>query len=143
MYLCCGPTAPPLSMGAWRPHGDRRSPSGRPGCGFAHLHRAEQWYTAAPAISAAHLQKKDEAFQRPIRVGARGCGSVVSANVTFLSIIDFQPHPLARPGQPRLADWNNITTAVVVLLKTRVKSEQTSRGNGFGSQGVGGNSMHR
>ena len=62
VYLC-GPTAAPLSMGAWRPHGDRRSPSGRPGCGFAPLHRAEQWYTAAPAISAAHLAKK-EAFQR-------------------------------------------------------------------------------
>ena len=58
-----GPTAAPLSMGAWRPHGDRRSPSGRPGCGFTPLHRAEQWYTAAPAISAAHLAKK-EAFQR-------------------------------------------------------------------------------
>ena len=57
------PTAAPLSMGPWRPHGERRSPCGRPGCGFAHLHRAEQWYTAAPAISAAHLAKK-EAFQR-------------------------------------------------------------------------------
>ena len=47
----------------WQPHGERRSPCGRPGCGFAHLHRAEQWYTSAPAISAAHLAKK-EAFQR-------------------------------------------------------------------------------
>ena len=59
----CGPAAAPLSMGPWRPHGERRSPSGRPGCGFAPLHRAEQWYISAPAISAAHLQKK-EAFQR-------------------------------------------------------------------------------
>ena len=28
----CGPAAAPLSMGPWRPHGERRSPSGRPGC---------------------------------------------------------------------------------------------------------------
>ena len=39
-----------------------------------------------------------------IRVGARGCGSVFSANVTFLSIIDLRPRPLARPGQSQLAD---------------------------------------
>ena len=36
----------------------------------------------------------------------RGGGSVSSANVTFLSIHDFQPRPLARPGQSQLADWN-------------------------------------
>ena len=61
--------------------------------------------------------------------GAALGGSVSSVNVTFFSIHDFQPRPLARPGQTLLADWNNTTTAepeaVVVLLKTRVKKEQT------------------
>ena len=45
------------------------------------------------------------------RDGARGCGSASSVNVTFLSIHDFQPRPLARPGQPQLADWSNTATA--------------------------------
>ena len=43
--------------------GETPSPSRRPGCGFAHLHPAEHRYKGIPAISAAHLQKK-EAFQR-------------------------------------------------------------------------------
>ena len=43
--------------------------------------------------------------------GAGVGGSASSVNVTFLSIHDFQPRPLARPGQSQLADWNNTTTA--------------------------------
>ena len=54
------------------------------------------------------------------RDGAGVGGSVSSVNVTFFSIHDFQPRPLARPGQTLLADWNNTTTAVVVLLLQRV-----------------------
>jgi hypothetical protein len=63
------------------------------------------------------------------RDGAGVGGSASSVNVTFSSIRDFQPRPLARPGQSQLADWNNTTTAepslYCSLLKTRVKSEQT------------------
>ena len=36
--------------------------------------------------------------------GAGGGDSVASANVTFLSSHDLRPRPLARPGQPQLAD---------------------------------------
>ena len=39
-----------------------------------------------------------------VRDGEGGGGSVSSANVTFLSIPDLRPRPLARPGQPQLAD---------------------------------------
>ena len=50
-------------------------------------------------------------YERRSRDGAALGGSVSSVNVTFFSIHDFQPRPLARPGQTLLADWNNTTTA--------------------------------
>ena len=57
------------------------------------------------------------------------------------------PTPPARApwtaAASRLEQYND-GRAVVVLLKTRVKSEQTlPRNRRFGSQGVGGNTMHR
>ena len=45
------------------------------------------------------------------RDGAGVGGSVSSVNVTFFSIHDFRPRPLARPGQPQLADWNSTPSA--------------------------------
>ena len=76
-------------------------------------------------------------------------GSVSSVNVTFFSIRDFQPRPLARPGQSQLADWNNTTTAerrpsrrCIVEDQSQIRAN-TPEGIGFGSQGVGGNTMHR
>ena len=47
--------------------------------------------------------------------GADGGGSVSSVNVTFFSIHDFQPRPLARPGQAQLTDWNTTTTPEPLL----------------------------
>ena len=45
------------------------------------------------------------ASSRSHRDGAGVGGSVSSVNVTIFSIHDFRPRPLARPGQPQLADW--------------------------------------
>ena len=43
--------------------------------------------------------------------GAGGGGTVSSANVTFFSIHDLRPRPLACPGQPQLANLSNTATA--------------------------------
>ena len=61
------------------------------------------------ALAVSSLPSVDRSDEG--RDGAGVGGTVSSANVTFLSIRDFQPRPLARPGQSQLADWSNTATA--------------------------------
>ena len=75
-------------------------------------HGAE-WRTVGVVVGVLndeeHEQDKDG--PSPSRDGAGVGGSASSVNVTFLSIHDFRPRPLARPGQPQLADLSNTATA--------------------------------